>query len=37
MLCLEYVGFRLTEPDLDTQIPLDEAYQQALKLYEAGM
>ena len=37
ILCLEFVGFKLTAPELDLKIPLDEAYQLALEMYESGM
>ena len=37
LLCMEYVGFKLTAPDLDLQIPLDEAYRMAVEMYESGM
>ena len=37
ILCMEYVGFKLTAPELDLKIPLDDAYQMALEMYESGL
>lgn len=37
MLCLEFVEFKLVAPELDFQIPLDEAYRMAVQMYESGM
>lgn len=35
LLCLQYVGFQLTHPELDLGLPFAAAYQRALHLYEA--
>lgn len=34
LLCLEYVGFKLTHPELDTMIPFDDAYRAAKSMYD---
>lgn len=34
LLCLEYVGFKLTHPELDTMIPFDAAYRAAKAMYD---
>ena len=36
LLCLQYVGFKLTRPDIDPMIPLDEAYSRARAMFDAG-
>lgn len=36
LLCLQYVGFKLTHPELDLHLPFDAAYQRALHLHEFG-
>jgi len=36
LICMMHVGFKQIEPSLDTGIPLDDAYRNALALYEAG-
>ena len=35
MMCLMYVGFKRVQPGVDSGIPLDDAYEHALSLYEA--
>jgi len=35
LLCLQYVGFQLTHPEIDLGLPFAAAYQRALHLYEA--
>lgn len=37
LMCLMYVGFKKVEPDLNTRVPLDDAYRQALQMYEMDM
>ena len=37
LMCLMYVGFKQVDPGIDTGVPLDDAYQEALKLYATGM
>jgi hypothetical protein len=36
LLCLQYVGFKLTHPELDLQLPFARPYQAALQLYASG-
>ena len=36
LMCLMYVGFKRIQPGMDTGIPLDDAYKNALGLYETG-
>ena len=36
LLCLQYVGFQLVRPEIDTKIPLDAAYRQAKAMFDAG-
>jgi hypothetical protein len=37
LLCMEYVGFQLTSPEIDTKIPLADAYKAAKMMFDAGM
>ena len=37
LMCTMYVGYKKTAPDLDTGMPFDDAYQQALSMYDLGM
>jgi hypothetical protein len=37
LLCLQYAGFQLTHPEIDTQIPLGDAYRMAKGMFDAGM
>jgi hypothetical protein len=37
LLCIEYVGFKQTEPGLDLDLPFDGPYLMALDLLEKGM
>jgi tetratricopeptide (TPR) repeat protein len=37
MMCLMYVGFKRVQPGVDSGIPLDDAYKDALTLYDADM
>jgi len=34
LICLMYVGFKRVQPEWETGIPLQEAYQRALAMYE---
>jgi hypothetical protein len=36
LLCLEYAGLKLTRPEIDTQIPFDDAWAEAKAAYDAG-
>lgn len=33
MMCMMYVGFQKVDPSIDLQMPLDDAYREALELY----
>ena len=37
LLCLQYVGFQLVRPEIDTKIPLGAAYRQAKAMFDADM
>jgi len=37
LMSLMYVGFKKVQPDIDTGMPFDDAYAQALSMYEMGM
>jgi hypothetical protein len=37
LMSLMYVGFKKVQPDVDTGLPFDDAYAQALSMYEMGM
>lgn len=37
LICLEYAGFQLTHPEIDTKIPLAGAYRAAKAMFDAGM
>ena len=34
LLCLEYAGFKLAHPEIDTMIPFDDAYRAAKAMYD---
>ena len=36
LLCLQYVGFQLVRPEIDTKIPLGAAYREAKAMFDAG-
>ena len=36
LLCLQYVGFQLVRPEIDTKIPLGAAYRQAKAMFDSG-
>jgi len=36
LLCLQYVGFKLTQPEFDLGLPFERPFQMALQLYESG-
>jgi hypothetical protein len=37
LICMQYVGFQLTHPEIDTMIPLADAYRLAKGMFDAGM
>ena len=37
LICLEYAGFQVTHPEIDTKIPLEQAYRDAKTMFDAGM
>jgi hypothetical protein len=37
LMCYMYVGFKIVQPELDTGLDLEDAYQSALAMRQAGL